>query len=459
MSKRYTSLLYLCFLLFAILFIFLSAHSRLATDDYYFIADSQKHGLFEQVEFQYMHWTGRYTATLAMNVFYNLWGLDQLPYTSLPLISILLLFLGAFLLTEKLSLQFSLQLELKERFILSCSFVIMLFFLSYDIGESWFWYCGYSSYLWSIIALLWGTYFLMHKQKQVITGILAAFCFIYIGAASELYAAIIGFIYTLIVIKIMRSGNTNLSLQHKWKIYSTYIFLGIAFLIMLLAPGNYLRDQLFPEHSFPESLMITARSLIKLFLVYLPSKLPYLLALGVPLLLVGMKIGKQKTVKGSFRSSAKKISIFTAIILLLFFWLTAFIMMETGPARVLFFASFIISIYTGSLFFLLGYYQALQPKLLAILKIASLLLLFSIMLTHLYQESKTASNYTYKNDERIALIRSFNQKIQKDTIICLPLLPPSGMLYSAEISNDTSHFTNKELKMGYDLKFHVVVNR
>lgn len=459
MSKRYTFLLYLCFLLFAILYIFLSFHSRLATDDYYFIADSKKHGLLEQVGFQYMHWTGRYTATLAMNVFYNLWGLDQLPYTSLPLISILLLFLGAFLLTKKLSLQFSLQLELKERFILSCSFVIMLFFLSYDIGESWFWYCGYSSYLWSIIALLWGTYFLMHKQKQVITGILAAFCFIYIGAASELYAAIIGFIYTLIVIKIMRSNKTNLSLQHKWKIYSTYIFLGIAFLIMLLAPGNYLRDQLFPEHSFSGSLVITVKSLIKLFLIYLPSKLPYLLALGVPLLLIGMEIGKRKAAIGSFRSSAKKTSIFTAIILLLFFWLTAFVMMETGPARVLFFASFIISIYISSLFFLLGYYQVLQSKLLVILKIASVLLLFTMLIAHLYQESKTTSIYSYKNDERIALISALNQKIQKDTIICLPLLPPSGMLYSAEISNDTSHFTNKELKMGYDLKFHVVVNR
>ncbi|MBL7890302.1 MAG: hypothetical protein JNL24_12155 [Bacteroidia bacterium] len=459
MSKRYTSLLYLCFLLFAILFIFLSAHSRLATDDYYFIADSQKHGLLEQVGFQYMNWTGRYTATLAMSIFYNLWGLDQLPYTALPLISILLLFLGAFLLTDKLSLQFSLQLELKERFIITCCFVMLLFFLSYDIGESWFWYCGYSSYLWSIIALIWGTYFLLHKQKQVLRGTLATFCFIYIGAASELYAVIIGLIYTLFIIRIIRSKNTNLSLPHKWKLYSTYTFFGIAFLAMLLAPGNYLRDQLFPEHSFFGSLVITTKSLIKLFLVFLPSKLPYLLALGVPLLLIGMKIGKRKAAIGSFRSSAKKTSIFTAIILLLFFWLTAFVMMETGPARVLFFVSFIISIYIGSLFFLLGYYQVLQSKLLAILKIASVLLLFTMLLTHLYQESKTSSNYSYKNDQRIALIRSLNQKIQKDTIICLPLLPPSGMLYSAEISNDTSHFTNKELKMGYDLKFHVVVNR
>lgn len=459
MNKRYTSLLYLCFLLFAVLFIFLSANSRLATDDYYFIADSQKHGLFEQVAFQYMHWTGRYTATLAMNVFYNLWGLDQLPYTALPLISILLLFLGAFLLTEKLSGQFSLQLELKERFIITFCLVMLLFFLSYDIGESWFWYCGYSSYLWSIIALLWGTHFLLQKQKQALTGTLATLCFIYIGAASELYTAIIGLVYTLFIITIIRSSNTHLSKQHKWKLYSTYIFFGIAFLIMLLAPGNYLRDQLFPDHSFSGSLVITAKSLIKFFLVYLPSKLPYILALGIPLLMIGMEIGKRKTVDGSFRSAAKKTSIFTAIILLLFYWLTAFVMMETGPARVLLFASFIISIYFCMIFFLLGYYQVLQSKLLVILKLASALLLFSMLLTHLYQERKTASNYSYKNDERIALIKALNKKIKKDTTICLPLLPPSGMLYSAEISNDTTHFTNKELKMGYDLKFHVVVNR
>lgn len=134
-------------------------------------------------------------------------------------------------------------------------------------------------------------------------------------------------------------------------------------------------------------------------------------------------------------------------------------MMETGPARVLLFASFIISIYFCMIFFLLGYYQVLQSKLLVILKLASALLLFSMLLTHLYQERKTASNYSYKNDERIALIKALNKKIKKDTTICLPLLPPSGMLYSAEISNDTTHFTNKELKMGYDLKFHVVVNR
>ena len=101
----------------------------------------------------------------------------------------------------------------------------------------------------------------------------------------------------------------------------------------------------------------------------------------------------------------------------------------------------------------------LTIKQLRIIKNVSLVLGFCTLIFHLINHYSIASTYARANDERIMTIKELNEQITKDTLIFLDPLPPSGMLYSTEIASDTSHFTNKELRLGYNLKFHIALRK
>lgn len=459
MSKRYTSLLFILFALFITLFLILSFNSRLATDDYYFIGDIKTHGTFEQVWFQYMNWTGRFAATLPINIIYNTFGLNQIYYTLLPPLSYVLLFAGAYQLIKKIFV----EITFSNAILFSFCFTTLLFFLSFDIGETWFWYCGYSSYLWSVTAFIWACTFLIAKTNSKWNTILASVCFIYVGGASELFSAIIGLAYTLLLIyrlKKSRSLTTFWNNLINRKLVIAYFFLGIAFIIVLIAPGNYLRDNLFPEHHLFQSFILTAKSFVKLFLLYLPSKIIYILAFSLPIIFIGNSISKHPGSIHQFKQIVKRMSIALLTLLFIYYLLVAFVMVETGPARILFFVTFLLSVYLSIVSFLIGFYKIIHSQSYKnILRRTSLIAAFSVLLFQLIQQTSISNTYASQNDERIAFITELNNRLHKDTLIYLNPLPPSGMLYSAEITADTNHFTNKELRMGYNLKFHVALEK
>ena len=290
MSKRFTLFIALFSLLFIVLFIILSYHSRLATDDYYFIGDIKNHGTFEQVYFQYLNWSGRFTSYLAINIVYNLFKLNQWLYNFLPPISLFLFITGTYSLLKNTLIHFSISLETKIIFLFSVCMSSLVFFLSYDIGETWFWYCSYSSYLWSLIALIWGTSFIIKKKSNFFINLGIILCFVYVGGSSELYNSIIGLCYAIILWYLYKKKNLTLSSPQSKKIILGFIAFSIAFLILIIAPGNYLRDGLFPEHDFVKALLITAKSCIKFLFIYLPTKLIYILSFAPLAIIIGIHL-------------------------------------------------------------------------------------------------------------------------------------------------------------------------
>ena len=89
----------------------------------------------------------------------------------------------------------------------------------------------------------------------------------------------------------------------------------------------------------------------------------------------------------------------------------------------------------------------------------SIILGLGFMLSTLKIQYTTASAYSSAIDSRNTYLIETNKTIKKDTLIKLTPLPPFGMLYSSDIQPDTSHFTNQELRLGYNLKFHVYVEK
>jgi hypothetical protein len=455
MGKRFSFLLSVVLGLFLCLFFLLCYHYRLATDDFYFIWDVRNHGILKGVTSQYMEWCGRALATLAMDIFYKIFDVDHRPYSFLLVISLLFLFTGFYRNLRLLSDHLRLDLSFKVKALLSGCLCALLFFLSIDTGESWFWFCSYSTYLWSIIAFVWGIYFLFEKRYSLLCLAGACLCFAYVGNASEIYASIFGLLFTLFLVYRFRTSD-----KMEKRFVSAYAVLGISFIIFLIAPGNYLRDGLFPERHVLYSFFITAKSFVKFGALYLPFKLPYIVIFAFPFLVLGYNFRESRLPAGwSFKKFFWRSALFFTALLFIFFYLTAFVMVETGPPRVWFLVSFLLAIYCSALCFYAGYKLQLQPYHVKIAMYLSTMGGIILLSWQTLQQQSIASAYSAAIDARTEHLEELNTRIQKDTLILLEPLPPPGMLYSAEISKDTTHFSNRELRLGYDLKYHAAVNR
>ncbi|MCW3101933.1 MAG: hypothetical protein JWO09_373 [Bacteroidetes bacterium] len=460
MSKRYTLLLSFVALLFVLLSAMLSFYSRLATDDYYFIWDVRNNGVTEGVVSQYLYWCGRYAATFVTDVLYKLWDTDQTWYFLWPLTSFIALITGVYKFFTALARQSGSALKKPTLLLCALSFTCLLFFLSVDIGETWLWYCSLSSYLWSVIAFTWGCYFLLREQKKNISLIPAVLCFIYVGGASEVYSVIYGvMILAFLIFRYKRAENLKsfVSQPLNKRIIVAYAFLGIAFIILIAAPGNYLRDKLFPEHQLLRTLFITGKSIVKFGVLYVPFRLVYVLAFAVPFAVIGADAGEQTVSGTSFSLFFKRLTFAYLALLLLFFLLVAFVMVETGPPRLWFMVAFLSALYCSALSFYAGFSGVISEARIGVLKYGSIVLALLILGYNIINQFRICSDYTEANDARIQYIQKLNRTISSDTLILLPHLPSSGMLYSAEIQADTNHFTNRELRMGFELKFHVAV--
>jgi hypothetical protein len=464
MSKRYSLLLSSVLLLFILLYGMLCFFSRLATDDYYFIWDVRNHGIVTGVTSQYLAWCGRFSATFFMDLFYKCFDVNQTFYFLLPLTSLILLVSGVYYFLSTLLTNYNQNIPSFQKWLLSFSFVALLFFLSFDIAESWFWYCGLSSYLWSIIAFVWGMTFLIDNRKTVLTTSASILCFIYVGGASEVYSVIFGLALTaLLIYNYRKQENLKSFLANTFnkKLIVIYAVLGISFIIFLIAPGNYLRDGLFPEHKIFNSFFIAGKSVVKFVVFYFPFKIPYIIVFSSPFFLLGnyLKSNKIDSLSLTFKQFFIRMKIFFGILFLIFFLVVAYVMVETGPPRVSFILSFLLSIYCIVIFFYAGYRNVFHSKNFKFLQCASIGIGFVLMIYSIVTQFTIVNNYSIANDVRIEQINSLNKTIQKDTLIILPKLPKSGMVYSTEITADTNHFTNRELRLGYNLKYHVVVNQ
>ncbi len=462
MSKSYSKQLTFILALFVCLLLMLCYFNRLATDDYYFIWDVRHNGIIGNVKSQYMEWCGRFAATFAMGIIYKYFDIQYSYYMLFPLFSAVLLSTGIYFLLGNLSSKISITFTKSHKSLAAGSFTALLYFLSIDIGESWFWFCGLSSYLWSIIAFVWACIFLSNTKHALLSTLSAVICFIYIGGSSEVYSAIYGLFFTILLFRNYRkSENINLFISSNKKLLIVYGAFAISFIVFLIAPGNYLRDGLFPEHQFWYSFFITAKSFVKFGIFYLPFKLSYILVFATPLLFLGntLKSIDLKIFNLSFKSFFIKSSILFIGVLFIFFFMVAYVMVETGPPRMWFFVSFLLSIYCCIISFYAGYKNVFNIKQVLFLKNGSIILGIGLIVFHLITQFPIASKYSKANDERIEFITDLNTKIEKDTLIYLSPLPSPGMLYSTEIAGDTNHFTNKELRLGYELKFHVALRK
>ncbi len=452
-------------LLFLLLILILCWYSRFATDDYFYSWSVQRYGMLDSFKKQYLGWCGRFSSLILLEILFGSFGTNHFYYAFFLLLSFSLITVGTYKNIHLFASYFSAEISKQEKGILSLSFTALLFFLSVDIGETWFWYCCPSFYVWSILAFIWGIYFVFSKQTGSMMFAGTIISFIYVGGASEVFTMVFGVILILLFIyRFIKSATFSDFMKEgvNKKIVIAILFLSLAFIVFLAAPGNYARNELFPKRQFFYSFFIAGKSIIKFFIYYLPIRLPYIFAFSAPFIFIGnhFKTIQDPKFNLPFYSFFKRISILFAALAFFFFYLVAFITVETGAPRVWFLISFLLSVYCCCIAFYGGYCLSMSENRFIILKRVSAYAGIAITVYCIVQQNNIASSYSKACDERIDYLQRLNNEPGiTDSIVKLSPLPACGMLYSAEITADTNHFKNQHMRMAYHLKYYIIVKK
>jgi hypothetical protein len=439
-------------IIFLLLFTVLSIHARFASDDFYYLYLFEKYGAWGGMIYQYMHWSGRWSAHLA--------GCFLLHFSENPFllfilcVSTLLLLFGALRKSIKLLL-IHFQVEATEKSIYGLSLLLLasFFHATYNIGETWFWYIIVITYLWSLTATVILFNEIFRGKNRPTSYPVVAIAGLYIGGTSESYAGIVWVVLTCITLyrwrKFKRTGDDLLK-----KLILAWIFLVVSFAFSALAPGTEIRYSLLPHPPFVSKLWIASKAFIKFFVRYLPGNILSLVLLSFPWLLFGSAAGNSNFNKNRTRILMLNSTLFFLLLVALMFVPTSMILSETGPDRALSIVSFITSVYFAVIFFLAGTQINFAPHRLRILSVsltAVVVLIFGIQLHNQYFITR---NFALAYEARMKILGE-SKKNNLSGILVLEKLPPPGMLYWEELSTDTSYFVNQHLKAGLALPFAV----
>ncbi|HKR06994.1 MAG TPA: DUF6056 family protein [Bacteroidia bacterium] len=461
-NRTYFFLLAISGSLFLLLFLVVSYYNRLAADDFYYLGGYTEKGVWGCMRDLYYGYSARWTAYL-----FTGWIISMNAFTYYHFffngITLLIMILSFYFLVKNivykiLSIKLSAKLNILYALILSCS----LFFSSYSISETWFWLVQVCTYLWSIIMSLILLNILVNERFKPVHYLLIIITTVFIGGASESFALVNIFLLSSYLglsnsglkknsfISFPKHQNTNK------KIMLALIFLLISFTITMVAPGNEIRYSALPKAGFIETVWIQIKSFIKIIFIRTPLKLHYLFLFSFPWLVLGkylsQSLPKSNLITALF--SLKKYFILLLILVFIFLVPTSFIMSEIGPDRALSQISFLICLCFSAFFFFTGYFVEINNKAFQILKTGTALISIGVLLFHLNKQFSSTKKYANAFDQRMNLLEELNKSGQNN-IIELNTLPSPGMIYSAEISEDTNYFTNNFLEYALHLKFDI----
>ncbi len=455
----YTYGLWVLAILFILLVVILFYFNRLAADDFYFLSLQNERGTIEGVKHCYESYSGRWLA-YALTCF-----LLQFSNSSFFLIAfgcanfLLLLFAINALLGKALKF-FKLVVTSSSTSLYSILFLATFFFCSFDKGETWFWFTSVCSYLVSITALLLLLNESLSSRFNGWTLFVLLLLAAYIGAASESYALLsILFFSGLLFIRLRKSSaiKDNTVQLSALKLILIVLFLCGSFFITAMAPGNAVRISLLPPQGSAIQFIAPIKAVAQLGLYFLKSQFILLLLICAPWYFWAVELKKNSKVPLP-KIKIKSISLCFLFLLIVFVLIlpATLLLSETPPARALSQLSLVISVVYCACFFYVGYFFPLPHSSLRMLKRFSFLLCCGLLISSIQNQFTIGQKYARGWDQRMEFL--LQQKLDsKSKIVYLNKLGDSGWLYPAEISGDSSHFTNQHLRKALSLPFELAL--
>jgi hypothetical protein len=438
--------------LFTPLYLILSINSRPASDDFYYLWLANNFGGWGGMKYQYLQWSGRWSAHLIACTLIPFWKSGWLlPCIEISSLSLLILVIGNHL--KNILKNESIALN-NNSCLLSISIISSFFFATYDIGETWFWYIIIITYLWSIVAFLFLLTRIFYHSFSVLNCLLIIFPGAYVGGASESYSIVFMIIlFYCLFVKINLKQN---NISQKRNIIFALLIISCSFLISVMAPGTEIRHSLLPQTTIDYKIISSVKSFAKFFVRYLPHHLPMLILLSIPFFIAGNN--SVKILNGlPVRKSIFRITLIYFALIFCVTLPTAMVMSEQGPERALSLISLASAIYFSFIAFHAGKFF---PELLyrKIFQFSGTIIIAFTMIVILIKQLNITGDFSCAYDKRMEIIQ---RKINSGNNSALELapLPAHGMLYWEEISNDTTFFVNQHLKKGLNLPFEVKLNK
>jgi hypothetical protein len=426
--------------LFLFEFIFTSSINRLAADDLFFIQSVKDNGIFNGSVFQYSDQNSRFVSVLFIHFLIKLTLSSDLFFLFFGILLIASMSIAVFLLLRATECRY--QANFRNMPLLSLFICSILFYSTLNAGEVWFWISSIPTYLFNTIIIIAGASLLFHKSRRWYVIVGGIFCFAYAGNASELSLAII---LTLSVLFFL-SVQSGLYKSDKLKTTIFLISFSVAFLFLLGGQGLSNRMDYSPSLPLKLALLPT----VKYCGIILLKKIPLVIIPALcGIVFLAIKLSEQNFIP--FRKH--RLFIFTIVSALFIFLYQLMFTLQTGdvaPARALF-PVMVLFIFSASVI--------LAPSMRKIntnkLQIVVLIIFILFQTTHTIIFLPKTLRYVKQYDERMLLLSNNNSTSNK--VVTLTKLPHSGLLYSAEISNDTSHYSNIHLKNSLQLNYHIKI--
>ena len=435
-------------LFFLLLFISASFSNRLSIDDFHFLHNIRQNNIFNATHIEYQQWSTRYSSVLlnhSVQLLQTKWKYTLFCFNIIGL----LVFIVALqmLLKNILMLLHCKHWSFLARFNTALFAVSALFLTTIKIDETWFWLCASCTYLWSIVFLALGAAWITHFNLSKKMGAIGAISLIYVGGACEPLAVVtIVVLSALLVFEFFRQKPANMLLRQR---LATAIALCLcAFILLYIGPGNKVREQFFLKTSLYHSFILNFQMTDIVIEQFFKNKIPLIIAFAAPMMYAG---ACNKSNKTDDYWVLKILLIFTLCYCAIFLhqWTMTYKIQNVGAFRALFALSLYTIVACALIFYLIGKNFEMHRPALHFATVCCAIIAASFLAQRYFNEKESLQNYASAYDSRMNFLL---QHKNDSSALVVKALPPSSLLYSAEIREDSTHFSNLHLRMGLQLK-------
>lgn len=441
--------------LFILLFLLLSFYNRIAIDDFYFLDNVRKYGIIQGTIIEHQTWSGRWISVLLNQLVLSFYHFKYFLFVY-EICALLLFIFSLNRLIKYYIISFKLERIESWKILNGSIFIISaIFYSTIKIDETWFWLCSSCTYLICVIMFFLGLSSILSPQKNVTEIALNIFSFCYVGGSCEPFALFVLLIMSVFWMLIFKDI-IKLPLPKKNTLIKTAIAIAscsLSFLILYIANGNTIRRQFFDDISILETSVLNIKTTGMIVLLRLPAILPFVFLFTLPIIYTGNS--KSKTLHAVIKNCLLTMLMYLFILYLYQFPIT-YITQDIAAYRALFPISFITLCASAIILYQLTYLTTKLKLYYKHIAIASFILI-GIFQIHLFiSQMNVLPKYAKAYDDRMMYL---NKNINTNHVITLDSLPSSGLLYSAEITGDSLHFSNKHLQRGLGIKSGLILKQ
>lgn len=212
--------------------------TRMCADDFTFTKRATIVGIWKTQIDWYLELTGRFVRN-AMLIFFGLISSMNGTVIIYNLFTFLMLFVSLFFLFRNMVRNKVGYLSIV--LLASLSFITFYLITPYK-DESWYWMSGSVTYLWPTIFCIGAVSVLISKSKSL-TSVFLAFLLGFLTGPNEFMGPIFGAVLATLIIKSLYKNGWKIPKNNPYfhNLCAVTAGVGISFLIMFLAPGNYVR--------------------------------------------------------------------------------------------------------------------------------------------------------------------------------------------------------------------------